>query len=177
MSELNPHHLNSPPPPRRWLPHPMLSLFMWLLWLLLVNDLTAGHLVLGGFMAWLIPYVTQSFWPRSSKLHKPLLALRLLIILLWDIVLASVNLAILILGPQKKLRPAFMELPLELENDFTIALLASALTLTPGSVAADLSNDSRTLLIHVLHVDDIEATLAGIKQRYEAPLKEIFECS
>jgi multicomponent K+:H+ antiporter subunit E len=82
-----------------------------------------------------------------------------------------------VLGPERKLQPAFMIVPLDIEQDFTITLLASAISLTPGTVSADLDMEGRYLLVHSLHVDDPEAAVAEIKQRYEAPLKEIFECS
>ena len=49
--------------------------------------------------------------------------------------------------------------------------------MTPGSLAADLSQDRRTLLVHGLDVPDAQAMIDEIKQRYEAPLKEIFPCS
>lgn len=174
--------MNSPKPDnhtvtRKWLPHSALSIFMWLLWLLMVNDLSVGHMVLGAILAWLIPYLTQDFWPESMVLHKPLVAVRFVFIVLWDIVVANGVLALLILGPEKKLRPAFMVLPLDIKQDFTITMLASTISLTPGTVSADLSVDRRTLLIHALHVDDIESSIAELKQRYETPLKEIFECS
>lgn len=159
-----------------WLPHPALSIFMWILWLLLVNEFSAGHLVLGGILAWLIPYLTQEFWPESMVMRKPMVALRFVLLVLWDIVIANAVLAVRILGPSKKLQPAFMTLPLDLQQDFAITLLASTISLTPGTVSADLSMDRRALLIHVLHVDDIDASVAELKQRYEAPLKEIFEC-
>ena len=162
---------------RYWLPHPALSLFMWLLWLLMVNNLSAGHMVLAAFFAWVIPYLTQAFWPASGAMRKPLLAMRLILVILWDIVLANVSLAVRILGPQRKLQPAFMELPLDIKDDFTITLLASTISLTPGTVSADLNSDNSKLLIHTLYVDDIDAAIAELKRRYEAPLKEIFECS
>lgn len=162
---------------RKWLPHSALSIFMWLLWLLMVNDLSAGHMLLGAFLAWLIPYMTQDFWPESMVLRKPWVAVRFVFMVLWDIVTANAVLALRILGPEKKLHPAFMLLPLDIKEDFTITMLASTISLTPGTVSADLSVDRSTLLIHVLHVDDIESSIAELKQRYEAPLKEIFECS
>lgn len=177
MSKPLPDHLVGRTRPRRlWLPHKALSVYMWGLWLLLVNDISAGHIVLGGFLAWLIPYLTQGFWPEEMVLRKPLVALRFVLMVLWDIVIANAVLALRILGPTRKLQPAFMVLPLDLEQDFAITLLASTISLTPGTVSADLSADRHALLIHVIHVDDIEQSVAQMKARYEAPLKEIFEC-
>lgn len=178
MSEFTHNHLTPAARRlRRWLPHPALSVFMWTLWLLMVNEFSAGHIVLGAIMAWLIPYITHSFWPESTTLHKPMVAIRFVLMVLWDIVIANGVLAIRILGSSKKLQPAFMTLPLDVKEDFTITVLASTISLTPGTVSADLSIDRSALLIHVLHVDDIETSINELKRRYEAPLKEIFECS
>jgi multicomponent K+:H+ antiporter subunit E len=69
-----------------------------------------------------------------------------------------------------------VQYPLDLREDFSITLLASTVSLTPGTVSADVSADRGTLLIHALDVADEAALIAQIKQRYEAPLKEIFEC-
>jgi multicomponent K+:H+ antiporter subunit E len=178
MNTPSPDHAATPPKGRRrLLPHPGLSLFMWALWLLLINQASVGHLLLGALLAWLIPYLTQEFWPEATVMHKPLVAVRFVLVVLWDIVVANVILAVRILGPIDKLRPAFMTMPLDLEQDFAITLLASTISLTPGTVSADLSNDRKTLLIHSLHVDDVEAAVREMKTRYEDPLKEIFACS
>ena len=58
-----------------------------------------------------------------------------------------------------------------------ISMLVCVVSLTPGSVSADLSADRRTLLVHALDVPDEAALIAEIKSRYEAPLKEVFPCS
>jgi multicomponent K+:H+ antiporter subunit E len=97
-------------------------------------------------------------------------------VLLWDIVVANLVVARLILGPTRNLRPAFIRLPLDLCSEFAIVVLANTISLTPGTVSADLSLDRRTLLIHALDVEDEAKTIAHIKYRYERPLKEIFEC-
>jgi multicomponent K+:H+ antiporter subunit E len=66
--------------------------------------------------------------------------------------------------------------PLELQQPFAITLLASIISLTPGTVSANLSGDRRSLLVHDLDVEDADETaVQRIKQRYEKPLMEIFE--
>lgn len=160
---------------RRWFPHAALSIVMWLLWLLLANDITGGHVILGAFLAWLIPYATQSFWPEALTVHKPWLALKFLAVVLWDVVIANFQVARLVLGPVKRVQPAFMIIPLDVKEDITITLLANTISLTPGTVAADLAVDRSHLIVHSLHVTDMDAAVAQIKRRYEAPLKDIFE--
>ncbi|WP_330970640.1 Na+/H+ antiporter subunit E, partial [Lysobacter sp. A3-1-A15] len=92
----------------------------------------------------------------------------------WDMLLSNIEVARRILGPERVLTPTFLWLPLELSNIHGITTLASIITLTPGTVSAELSDDRRHLLIHCFNLADAEDMLAIIKARYEAPLKEIF---
>lgn len=162
---------------RRWFPHPQLSLCLLLVWLLLMNDLSLGHCLLGAFLGWAIPLLTQVFWINPPKVDKPFKLCLFLLRVLGDIVVANLQVAKLILGPPGKLRPAFVEIPLLLEDELAITMLTSIISLTPGTVSADLSNDHKTLLVHGLDVADAAALVAEIKQRYEAPLLEVFACS
>lgn len=160
----------------RWLPQPLFSLFLWLVWLLLANSLQPGHIVLGGVLALALPLFTSRFWPDRPCMRRPLAFATYLAVFLWDIIVANLAVARLILGPVRRLRPAFISLPLDLRNDFAITVLAHSISLTPGTVSSKISEDRRTLLVHVLDLED-EALLVGrIKKRYEAPLKEIFPC-
>lgn len=162
---------------RALLPHPWLSLFLVLVWQLIMNDLSFGSLLMGFVLAWGIPLLTHSFWPNPPTLHRPGVLLNFVLRVLGDIVTANLDVARLILGPSATLRPAFVEYPLDLTHDFAISLLASTISLTPGTVSSELSEDRRTLLIHALDVGDEAELIATIKQRYERPLQEVFECS
>ena len=161
---------------KRWLPQPLYSLCLWLVWLLLANSTAPGHLILGGLLALGLPLFTVRFWPDRPRIRRPFKLLRYLAMLLFDIIVANLVVARLILGPVRRLRPAFIRLPLDLNNEFAIVLFTHSLSLTPGTVSADLSADRRFLLIHALDVDDEARLVARIKQRYEAPLQEIFPC-
>jgi multicomponent K+:H+ antiporter subunit E len=160
---------------RRLLPHPLLTLTLLLLWLLLVNQLSAGHVVLGALLGWLIPFVTSRFWPEQVRLRHTGVLLRYLAVVFVDIVRGSFHVAWLILKGPTRLRPAFVEIPLALKTDLAISLLANTISLTPGTVSAWLSEDRRTLVVHTLDTADAAALVAEIKHRYEVPLKTLFE--
>jgi len=171
----------------KWLPAPILSLLLFLVWLLLNNSVSPGHLVLAVILAIVIPLATTPFTTKQPLIIKPGLALRHLLLVLYDIVTANVQVAILILGPTKKLTPGFVKVPLDLTHSMPITILASTVSLTPGTVSAEVypweesfsegeMSEQRFLLIHVLDLKDEQALIATIKQRYEAPLMEIFQC-
>jgi multicomponent K+:H+ antiporter subunit E len=100
--------------------------------------------------------------------------LRLGLRVLWDIVLSNLEVARRVLGPEARLRPGFVWVPLAVRNPYAITTLAAIITLTPGTVSAELSADRRYLLVHALHLEDPEALVRAIKARYEAALLEIF---
>lgn len=160
---------------RRLLPHPLLSATLTLLWLLLVNDLSAGALVLGALLGWLIPFATSRFWPEQIRIRHTGVLARFLGVFAVDIVRGSFHVAWLILKGPARLRPAFVEVPLDLTTDLAISLLANTISLTPGTVSAWLSLDRKILVVHTLDTDDAAALVAEIKQRYETPLKQVFE--
>lgn len=160
---------------KRWLPHPLLSAILLVLWLLLVNDLSVGQVLLGTVLGWGLPLYTARFWPEPVLVHRPLRLLRFIGVVLYDIVVANLTVARLILGPPHRIRPAFVVMPLTLRSEAGISLLANTVSLTPGTVSAFLSADRRCLIIHSLHTTAPEEVLATIRERYETPLKEILE--
>jgi multicomponent K+:H+ antiporter subunit E len=159
----------------RWLPHPLLTPTLALVWLLLNNSAAPGHVVLGLVLGWLIPLFTLRFWPETIRIRRPVILLRFLLTVLYDIVVANLAVAWRILRSPARLSPAFIELPLRLESDLAISFLANTICLTPGTVSAHLSPDRRTLLVHALDAPDPDAVRAHIQARYELPLMEIFE--
>lgn len=156
-------------------PMPLHTLILTGVWLLL-NDFTAGHFVLGLLLGLMIPWVAARLSDQHPRVKKPGLAFRYLLIVLWDIVVSNFEVAYRILRSNKHLKPGLVALPLDLTGDFPLALLASTISLTPGTVSVDFSEDLKWLYIHALHVDDEQDLIANIKTRYEAPLKEIFGC-
>ena len=159
----------------RLLPHPLLSATLLVLWLLLTNELSFGQILLGTLLCWAVRLYTERFWPERVRICRPGLVLRFVAIVLYDILVANVAVARLILGPQQSLQPVFVAMPLNLRTDLAISLLANTISLTPGTVSAYLSADRRCLFVHSLHTTDPDELLATIRERYETPLKEILE--
>lgn len=159
-----------------WLPHPLLSLLLLLLWLLLNDSLAPGQILLGGALGLLIPLFTKRFWPEQAYLHHPVLAARLICIVVWDIVVANFQVARTVLGPRGEIKPAFVQIPLEVKGELGVTALASVISLTPGTVSAEVDAERRFLLVHALSEESPDQLIRQIKTRYEAPIKEIFTC-
>lgn len=160
----------------RALPHPLLSVVVAVVWVLLINDFSAGAVVLGVTLGILVPLFTARFWPGSAPLKAPLTIFTYLLLVLWDIVVSNVLVAYLILFRRAdSLRSRYVTIPLELKTPEAIAVLAGTITMTPGTVSADLSADGHSLLVHCLETTDPDDVIATAKARYESRLKRIFE--
>lgn len=160
----------------RLIPHPYLSICLLLVWLGLVNTVTLGNVILGGFLGLLVPMITAAYWPHRPTLKKPLVIVEYILIVLWDIVVANVEVAMIILfKPNAQIRSRWVSVPLELTSPEAITVLGGTITMTPGTVSSALSADARSILVHCLHTDDPDAVRDHIKSRYEGRLKEIFE--
>lgn len=160
---------------KKLLPHPILSLALWVIWLLLNNTVAPGHMLLGAILAIVIPLLTSAFWPEKVTIKHPLTLFKFVAVVMWDIMVANVIVAKLILGNKNNLQPKFLHIPLDIKEPIAISLLANTISLTPGTVSCDVSEDQKTLLVHGLHEEDPQATIDEIKSRYEAPLKKVFE--
>ena len=161
---------------QRLFPMPLQSAIMLIVWLLLNNSFSVGQIILGLILAIAIPRLAYPLQAKRSRIKKPLKALRFMLLVFWDIVVANFEVAIKVLMPSALLRPAFIAVPLDLREDLPITLLTSTVSLTPGTVSAEVSEDRRWLYVHALDMRDEAEVIALIKQRYERPLKEIFGC-
>ncbi|GGD42945.1 Na+/H+ antiporter subunit E [Sinisalibacter lacisalsi] len=160
----------------RLVPHPILSLTLAIVWLGLVNKITPGNVLLGGLLGLVVPMLTSAYWPNRPTLRNPGMALSYILIVLWDIVVANVEVALIILfKPRAALHSQWVTVPLELTSPEAITVLAGTITLTPGTVSTTLSADAGSLLVHCLHTDDPDGVRDRIKQRYERRLMEVFE--
>jgi len=160
----------------RLLPHPILTVLLTLTWLLLVNGWSLNSLVFGFGLGLIIPIITQPFWPNRPRLRNPMMMFEYILVVLYDIVVANVVVARIVLFKSNANRqPNWVTIPLELRTPEAITALAGTITMTPGTLSADVSAEGHALLVHCLDAPDPDAVRDDIKQRYERRLMEIFE--
>ena len=167
----------------RWLQFPLSALSLLALWLLLVGSAAPGQILFGAVLAVSITAMTGRFWPQRRRPRRPWLLFPYLVRLCVDIVVANFSVALLVLNPRRRVRPGFVEYRLTLVDPFAVYLLMSTISLTPGTLAADLrrtpEQPGHVLLIHRMDGDDCpeqaQALCRELKHRYEDPLLEMFQ--
>jgi multicomponent K+:H+ antiporter subunit E len=160
----------------RLVPHPLLTLSLVVVWLALVNKVTLGNVILGAGFGLVIPMLTRAYWPDRPRVRNPRMMIEFTLIVLWDIVVANVQVAmILLFRPEARINSVWITVPVDLTSVEAITVLAGTITMTPGTVSATLSADGAAILVHTLDTDDPDSVRDQIKTRYERRLKEIFE--
>jgi multicomponent K+:H+ antiporter subunit E len=155
---------------------PLIAIASALVFVFLLNAITLGGVVLGAIVGLVVAHLSDRYWPGKPQVKNPLAVVAYFGIVMKDIVISSIDVAKLVLFSRGgDLKSQFITVPLDLRSPEAIAALAGTITLTPGTLSADVSADGRALLIHCLNVDDPDAAVADIKNRYERRLKEIFE--
>ena len=160
----------------RLLPHPLLTATLAAVWVLLINDFSTGTIVFGLLLGIGIALLTASYWPERPRIRILPAILEYAVIVLYDIVVSNLQVAYLVVFRRgDSLQSRFVTVPLALTSPEAIVVLAGTITMTPGTVSADLSADGRSLLVHCLDAADPDGVVATIKSRYESRLTRIFE--
>ncbi len=100
--------------------------------------------------------------------------LALLLQFLRELIVSAVRVAWLVIQPKPRLRPAIIAYPLTVTTDAQITLLANMITLTPGTLSIDVSEDRKTLFIHAIDIESKEALVGAIAGGFETKILEAF---
>ncbi|MGO4573312.1 Na+/H+ antiporter subunit E [Microvirga sp. 2TAF3] len=158
------------------LPYPLLSAALLVLWLLLNQSVSAGHIILGGVLAVLASWAMATLRPEKPRFRRPGAILRLAGMVLIDILRSNLAVGrIIVRSREPGVNAGFLTIPLALRNRHGLAVLSVIITSTPGTIWVDYDAAKGTLLLHVLDLVDETAWTRLIKDRYERRLMEVFE--
>ena len=153
---------------------PALTGLLFLMWLLLNDSLSLGHVLLGLILAFVLAWSSGVLRPLQPRIGRAHLALLLLGLVLLDIVRSNLRVALIVLG-RREPRSGFVKIPLGLTDPHGLAVLAGIVTATPGTVWVDHDTVSSTLTLHVLDIKSEQEWIDWIKNRYERLLLRMFE--
>jgi len=153
---------------------PILTGTLLVMWLLLNDSLSLGHIVLGLLFAVALGWSSGALRPLTPRIRQAHLALVLLALVLRDIVRSNLAVARIVLGG-REVHSGFVKIPLDLTDPHGLAVLAGIVTATPGTVWVDHDTATSTLTLHVLDLKSETDWIDWIKGRYERLLMGIFE--
>ncbi|MCJ8323092.1 MAG: Na+/H+ antiporter subunit E [Rhizobiales bacterium] len=152
-----------------------LHIVLSLAWAAIAGNFSLLNLAVGfvfGFLAiWLVR--EQLGAPLYFRKSRKIIALTLLFI--YELVLSTIKVAILVIKPKLDFAPGIIAFPLTAKSDIEITLLANLITLTPGTLSVDVSDDKKTLYVHAIDATDPEAMIADIANGFEKKVMEVFD--
>lgn len=157
-------------------PAPLSSTALFAIWLALSRSESLGAVLLGLGLALLVPILTSGLRPSKVRVRKPFAVLLFTLRVFSDVLLANFEVArALVTWRWRRPQSRFVVVPLELRDPVGLAALSVVTTIVPGTVWSELALDRSALLLHVWDVDEESAFVARFKDRYEMPLRRIFE--
>ena len=142
-------------------------------WAALTGEVTALSLAVGFVFGFVILYAVRRLLRPSRYFEKLWQSVKLASLFAWELLLANLRIAYEVVTPSQKMKPGVVAIPLDAETDAEITLLANLITLTPGTLSLDVSDDRRVLYIHAMYVDDAEELRRSIKDGFEKSVMEL----
>jgi multicomponent Na+:H+ antiporter subunit E len=151
----------------------LLNFILGFIWMFLSNDYSSLAFAKGYFFGILILFVLRRFFQHRFYIYNVIAIIKLLYIFLIELVKSNISVLKVILSPKLNLRPGIFALETELKKDWEITILSNLITLTPGTLVLEVSEDNKTLYIHAMDIDDVEQAKLDIKNTFEKAIKEV----
>ncbi|MGM7722583.1 Na+/H+ antiporter subunit E [uncultured Metabacillus sp.] len=151
----------------------LLNFFLAFIWMFLSNDYSTLAFFKGYFFGGLIIFAFRKFFDHRFYLLNVIAVINLFFIFCIELVKANISVLKVILSPKLTMRPGIFALETELEKDWEITILSNLITLTPGTLVLEVSEDNKTLYIHAMDIEDVEQARLDIKNSFEKAIKEV----
>ncbi|MBU3572042.1 Na+/H+ antiporter subunit E [Priestia megaterium] len=142
-------------------------------WMFLRGIWTLPSFIIGFFWGAVLLFVFRRFFHRRFYLHKVYAIIKLLFIFIRELFKANIAVTKDVLRPKLNIQPAIFAMPTRLESEWEITILSLLITLTPGTLVMDVSDDNSTIYIHAINTDDIDDIITDIQQTFEKAIMEV----
>lgn len=151
----------------------LLNILLALIWAAATESFSLQSLIIGFIIGYVILLFSQSVIGQSNYSRKVRQVIGLFLFFIWQLVLSSLRVAYDVITPNHYSRPGIVAIPLNAETDMEITILANMISLTPGTLSLDVSDDRKVLYIHAMYIDDVESLRHEIKAGFERRVLEV----
>lgn len=153
----------------------LINILMAVIWMLLQNSYSIVDFLFGYIIGILILFALRRFLVFDFYFRRVWAFIKLTIVFFKELVLANIDMIKIILKPKMDIKPGIVAIPTQLETDLEITLLAALITLTPGTLSMDFSDDSSLIFVHAIDIDSKEDTIRDILDSFEKAILEVTE--
>jgi multicomponent Na+:H+ antiporter subunit E len=155
---------------------PVLTLILAFIWAAITGNFTLLNLLLGAAIGIVALFILRASLAPPRRLRQVRRVASLAALFSYELLMSAVKVAIIVVKPNLRstLRPGIIAVPLDVKSNAEITLLANLITLTPGTLSIDLSEDRSKLYVHVITLETPEAVIADIKNGFEKKVMEVY---
>lgn len=151
----------------------LLNVLIALTWMFLSVSFKPTTFIVGYLLGLLMLFMLRKSFSSRFYMDRVWAVIKLASLFLKELVMSNFSVLKLIVQPSMPIRPAIFAMPTVLEQDWEITLLSSLITLTPGTVVIDISDDNKTLFIHSIDFEDIDEAIDSIRNTFEKAIMEV----
>ena len=149
------------------------NILLALAWAALTGDFSPLNLIAGFVLGFIVLLLLRSVLRLHAYTVKVPRVMALIAVFVWEVVVANVSVAYRVISPRHGMRSGVIAVPLDVKTDVEITILANMISLTPGTLSLQVSEDKRLLYVHALHIDDIDKMKQRIKDGFERRIIEV----
>ncbi|WP_439118357.1 Na+/H+ antiporter subunit E [Marivita sp.] len=144
-----------------------LNIILAIAWVAFTGSVSLVGLITGFVIGYGALWLIQPLIGTSSYFKRVAAWIKLVIMFHYELIVSSIAVAVDVLTPRHRSRPAIIEVPLDVKTDTGILLVTNLISLTPGTLSLDVSEDRKTLLVHAMFADDPDALRKSLKDGME----------
>ena len=151
----------------------LVNIFIAVIWQFLQNSFTISSFITGFVFGMIILIILRGVLKFDLYLIKVWSVLKLILLFVLELLKANIDVIKVVLNPKQDHTPGIVAVETKLETDIEVTLLASLISLTPGTISMDFSDDGRTIYIHSIDVPDKEEMIKEIQDSFERAILEV----
>ncbi|UJL44911.1 Na+/H+ antiporter subunit E [Virgibacillus sp. NKC19-16] len=151
----------------------LINIFIAIIWMFLQNNYTAVSFVVGYVVGILILLILRRFLTFDFYMTRVWAIIKLIILFIKQLILANIDMVKIVLAPKLKNKPGIIAVPTKLETEWEITLLACLISLTPGTISMDFSDDNKTIYIHAVDAQNKEDEIEQIQETFVRAIMEV----
>ena len=151
----------------------LLNFLIAIVWMFLSSSMTAKAFVIGYLIGIILIVTMRRFFNERLYVERLWAAIKLVLIFFRELTLSNISVLRVVLRPKMNIQPMIFAMPIELKEDWEITLLSSLITLTPGTLVINVSDDKKTLYIHAIDVEDVDEVIDSINNSFQKAIKEV----
>ncbi|WP_270998708.1 Na+/H+ antiporter subunit E [Listeria seeligeri] len=152
----------------------ILNIILACLWMFLESSFSFATFIIGFIIGIFLLLFMRRFLGSRFYIFRLFALVKLAFRFLHDLIVSTIHVSRIVLKKDMNIRPGIFRYDTTLETDWEVTMLALLITLTPGTLSIDISDDYKAIYVHSLHVPNIEEEIATIRKSYEGAIMEVF---